>query len=112
MKKIAGLASIYAKRSIYGVCSIFILQLPAYSQLPNASAYVNYNIRNLEQNPKWINVMCGGMRQWNRRSNISAFSDTAFYYATQVDPVVARHSIEEWRTIGWYIGSNYCPDVW
>ena len=87
------------------------LALPAYSQLPYASQYVNNNIKLYEKNPKWIKVYCGGMRSLNRKG-VSIQSQYAYQLSAAVDPVVARHSADDYFAFTGYMSSNYCPDVW
>lgn len=94
------------------VMVFFCLQLPGFSQIPQASPWVNKMIKLHNARPDWNKVVCKGMRDWNSNTGKSYFSDYAFQMVSTVDPVVARHGKKDFVDFYFYIAANYCPDVW
>ena len=71
------------------------------------SAPVQKNIDYYESNPKYINMLCGGMRQINRQNKLSVFSSQV----TKLQKQQWRFSTKEYDDFVGYITSNYCNDV-
>ena len=97
---------------LLGACSQSeVREIPPSSSSSSSSPFslkVQKNIDYYEENPKFINMICGGWRNHNRRNNDSVFD------SLYTELMMKEWSLSEKDYVSFtsYMTSNYCPEVY